>query len=53
MGAAFLLWPRSFKGFHLSATPPEYLYIGRVVSGEPAHLVLRRFRLGDRRRGLR
>ena len=52
MGAIFLLWSRPFQGFYLSTTPPEYLYIGRVVPGEPAHLVLGRLRLGDRRRGL-
>ena len=52
MGAIFLLWSRPFQGFYLSTTPPEYLYIGRIVPGEPAHLILRWFRLGDRRRGL-
>ena len=53
MGVASLVRPWPVKGFYLSAVPPEYLYIGRIVPGEPAHLVLRRLRLGNRRRGLR
>ena len=51
MGAASLVRPWPVKGFYLSAVPPEYLYIGGVVPGKPAHLVLGRLRLGDRRRG--